>query len=507
MIKNKVILVNPKSADHNHRLPVSILQIGASIQGRYEFVFIDGNLESNTWEKVVEYAMTGHFRYFALTVMPGPQLKQAILLTKMMKNAFPELITIWGGYFASNHTEICLASGIVDFIIRGPGDHAFPELLEHLENNPSNDPESIKNVAWKTKGGTVMINPSDKIPEQDALQPLLYDHLELFYPLERYIVKTFIGKHTFMYHSSLGCPYNCSFCGVASIYHGTWKGKSATRMAEEVLYLKNRYRIDALEIIDSNFFVDKSRVLGFCHSITGQNINWWTEGRIDTLVHYTDDELKLIGDAGCRLIFMGAESGNDTILQKVNKGGTLSSETTVDLVKRFREAGIIPELSFVFGFPSGTPEDVYRQVKEDIHFIRKLKKINPATEIVHYLYSPVPAYSSDLFQEASAKGFSFPRSLDEWMNPEWENFDLRRGRITPWLLKKTVRYVTGFETVLTAAFPSKSNYQLHTVGKLMLKAFGKIRYTLRLYQSPFELKVLLRMFNYRLPEKEGFYSE
>jgi len=79
-------------------------------------------------------------------------------------------------------------------------------------------------------------------------------HLEKFYDLERYIVKTFIGQRTFAYHSSLGCPNNCSFCGVATVFNGSWKGKSAEKMADDIITFKNIYQIDAIEILDSNFF-------------------------------------------------------------------------------------------------------------------------------------------------------------------------------------------------------------------------------------------------------------
>ena len=49
-----IIIFNPRSADAKHRIPNSILQIGASIHGTYHYEFIDGNLEDNP-EKNKEY--------------------------------------------------------------------------------------------------------------------------------------------------------------------------------------------------------------------------------------------------------------------------------------------------------------------------------------------------------------------------------------------------------------------------------------------------------------------
>ncbi|MCH8034761.1 MAG: radical SAM protein, partial [Bacteroidetes bacterium] len=97
---NNIIFFNPRSGKYNHTLPLSILQIAASIQGKHNYVIVDGNLEKDPWKKIKEYIQSGEYKYFACTVMPGPQLKQAIPITKKIKLEFPEIINIWGGYFA-----------------------------------------------------------------------------------------------------------------------------------------------------------------------------------------------------------------------------------------------------------------------------------------------------------------------------------------------------------------------------------------------------------------------
>ena len=55
---------------------------------------------------------------------------------------------IWGGYFPTNHYKVVLNSGYVDFVINGPGDHAFPQLIDALENNKPY--ELIKNLIYKS---------------------------------------------------------------------------------------------------------------------------------------------------------------------------------------------------------------------------------------------------------------------------------------------------------------------------------------------------------------------
>ena len=113
----------------------------------------------------------------------------------------------------------------------------------------------------------------------------------------------------------------------------------------------NKYNIDAIEFHDNNFFTAKKRVLEFSELIMNDNISYWGEGRIDTINMFTDDELKLMRKAGCKMIFLGAETGNDAVLKQMNKGGTQTGQMIKEFVLRMKNADIIPELSFVLGMP------------------------------------------------------------------------------------------------------------------------------------------------------------
>jgi anaerobic magnesium-protoporphyrin IX monomethyl ester cyclase len=504
---DKIILFNPRSARNNHRLPLSIVQVGASVAGKEEFVFIDGNLENDEWRKLNSYLETGEFAFFACTVMPGPQLKNAIRLTKAVREKFPGIITIWGGYFPSNHYRVAMESGMIDYIIRGPGDEAFPKLMRYLREGLTDRLSEIGNLVYRLPEGQIVVNKMDPVPDQDSLPALPFDALEQFYPIEKYIARTFIGNRTFSCHSSIGCPHSCGFCGVAAVYNSAWKGKSAQKMAYDILHYKTKYNIDAIEFHDSNFFCSHSRTIEFCKLMKGKNISWWAEGRIDTMNKYSDEELRLIRDSGCRLVFMGAESSNEGLLGYMNKGKTLHVDDTVEVVRRFRQFDIIPQLSFVLGIPDRSPEKMMQQIRDDIRFIRSLKKMNPATEVILYLFSPVLSESSALFKAVTDHGFVFPSSLDEWMTTKWEAFELRRGTGLPWLQPSMIRLIRNFEVVLASAYPGISNFHINPAGKNLLKIPGKIRYKLRWYGFPYEIKALLRLLSYQRPEKEGFYTE
>ncbi len=498
--KNEVIIFNPKSADIKFRIPNSVIQVAASIDGDYEWLIIDGNKEKDPLEKIVA-SITSHTKYFGLSVMPGPQLKQAIPFSKIIKQKFPHIIIVWGGYFASNQYKAVLESGFVDFVINGPGDYAFPELLHALDNNlPYHD---IKNLIY-VKDNQIVKTQKAELVNYDDLKPMPYMKFDTMYSVDEYLVKTYLGKRTFGYHSSFGCPFTCSFCAVVPIYNAKWKGMSAANIYKDILFVKNKWNIDSVEFHDNNFFVSEKRVIEFSNLVKNDNIVWWGEGRIDTINKYKDETLALMREAGCKMIFFGAETGNDAVLKKMDKGGTQTGKQIVEFAARMKKFDIIPEYSFVLGTPADTPEEVMQQIDFDIDFIKKIKEVNPATEIIIYVYSPVPTEGSDMYEKVLASGFRFPQKLEDWLSNEWENFDLRKNPLTPWLTPKMVDKIKNFETVLNGYYPTISDVRMGTIKRGFIKQISKLRYHYGIYKLPYEIKALHKIWKYRQPEIEGF---
>lgn len=504
--KNKVLLFNPRSAERKYRVPNSVLQIAASIDHQRDWVIVDGNREENPWQRMKAFLDTGDFAFVGFTVMPGPQLKQAIPFTKTIRQEYPDIWMIWGGYFASNQHRTVLDSGLVDFVINGPGDVAFPRLLEALENGArASDEEihNIRNLIFKSNGELVKTAKEDLL-DYDKLPRLPYDKLNEQYSMEQYLGKTYLGNKTLAYHSSFGCPFTCSFCAVVPIYQARWKGMSAEHIYRDVKMVKDKWGADAIEFHDNNFFVSEKRTKAFSEMIAPENMVWWGEGRIDTIDRYSDETLALMRDAGCKMIFFGAETGNDEVLKKMDKGGTQSAAQILEFAARMKQFDIVPEYSFVLGCPADTPEEVMKQIDEDIAFIRKVKEVNPDTEIIIYLYSPVPTEGSDMYEAVLAAGFQFPKHLEDWLNPEWENFDLRKNPLTPWLTPAMVDKIMHFETVLNAAYPTVSDIRLGASKRKLISNLAKWRYRNEQYKYPYELKVLQKLWNYRQPEIQGF---
>src|ERR1051326_7852323 len=228
---SKVLLFNPRSANSKPRIPNSILSIASSIEGLFEYAIVDGNMEKDPAEKIFNYLKKEPIEYFGLTCMPGPQLKQAIPISKEIREIFPEIKIIWGGYFPSNQSKVVLNSGYVDFIVNGPGEKCFPALLQALEND--NPFEEIGNLIYKA-GDEIIKTRKDELYNQDDLPALPYEKLNSFYPVRRYLGKTYLGTKRIAYLSSVGCPFKCSFCAVVPIYNARWRGKSAELIYRDI---------------------------------------------------------------------------------------------------------------------------------------------------------------------------------------------------------------------------------------------------------------------------------
>src|SRR5687768_8549007 len=94
-----ILLYNPKVATPGyHRLPHSLLQLGALLEGRYPYAIVDGNLdqERDRAAEIIDQVQCDGVRYLGVTIMPGPQLQQAVPDIKRIKAACPDLTIVVG---------------------------------------------------------------------------------------------------------------------------------------------------------------------------------------------------------------------------------------------------------------------------------------------------------------------------------------------------------------------------------------------------------------------------
>jgi hypothetical protein len=203
--------------------------------------------------------------------------------------------------------------------------------------------------------------------------------------------------------------------------------------------------------------------------------------------------------SGLKMVFCGAESGSTEMLKRMNKGGTASAELTIELAARMKTYGVVPEFSFVVG----NPPDPEADLAQTLSFIRKLKQVNEAAEIILYVYSPVPM-DGTFYEAARNHGFSFPETLDAWVSDKWHAFALRRDPSTPWSHGDVRRKVRDFESVLNAYYPTVTDMRMTPARRTLLRAASAWRYHTRAYSKPVELNFLQRAFRYQRPETTGF---
>src|SRR6185436_7314471 len=125
-------------------------------------------------------------------------------------------------------------------------------------------------------------------------------------------------------------------------------------------------------------------------------------------------------------------------------------------------------------------------VNETLAFIRKVRKVNPRSEIILYMYTPVPL-SGELYDQARASGFRFPETLEGWVDPTWLDFAQRRSAHVPWMNDPLRQRVRDFERVLNAYYPTSTDIRLTGLRRAVLKAASAWRYRLRVYTLPIEL--------------------
>jgi len=490
-----LILYNPpSSAQCKPILPMSLLALGALLEGEHEYRIVDGNLAGDTTAAVDRAIRETGADVLGVTVMPGPQLSDAVSLCRQIKVVYPALTVVWGGYFPTQHYEACLRSRYVDYVVRGHGEAVFRSLLDALRRG--DDPSGIAALAYRhPRTGEIVSNPMAPIPHPDRLPDFPYHRVDV----PRYIRRTFMGARTLPHHSSYGCPFFCNFCAVVNMVNGRWLAQSAKRTAGVVHTLVKEYHVDSVEFDDNNFFTSEARTAEFADRIRHLGIGWWGEARIDTLMHYADRTWRKMRDAGLKMVFLGAESGSDDTLKRMNKGGKASTEKTLELAARVKQYGILPEMSFVLGNPPDPDEDV----RQTIEFIRKVKRVNPEVEIILYMYTPVPL-AGELYEEAKAKGFQFPETLEQWISPAWQEFSQRRSTNVPWLDDPVRRKIRDFQWVINAYYPTITDVHLSRLRRGTLRALSAWRYHLRLYGYPLELRAFNRLLAYQRPETSGF---
>jgi len=485
-----IVLFNPRATKpRNRRFPLSVMALAAVLEGREDYQIVDGNLDENPTGTIADLVRLNNVEMLGVTVMPGPQMAAAVLTCREIRNLFPKLPIVWGGYFPSIYSDAALNARYVDYAVRGQGEETLLELLEAIRGKRSFD--GILGLSYKDMFGLHRHNPERLMKPPDAFPWSPFHRVAV----EKYLRPSFFGRRTAAHHASIGCPFRCSFCGVHAAYGNRELVESPARTEAVLRHLKTQYGADSVQFYDMNFFLKEKHAVELAERITPLDFSWWCEARIDTFNRYSDATLGALRKAGCTMIFFGAESGSDWVLKEMQKD--ITTEETLAVARRIRQFGIIPEFSFVIG----NPRDPERDTRETLQFIRKIKQINKESEIIIYHYTPVPQ-RTEMYGKIDGQ-VTFPTSPDEWASKRWMDFTLRIDPNTPWLKRKTKKLIDNFEVVINSRWPTVQDIRAPKWSRALLKTLSSWRYATGIYAFPQELRMAQQFITLRKPKQES----
>jgi anaerobic magnesium-protoporphyrin IX monomethyl ester cyclase len=485
-----IVLFNPAATKpRNCRLPLSVLALGAVLEGREQYEIVDGNVDADPTSTILQLIDRHPVEMLGVTVMPGPQMVAAMECSREIRNLRPAVPIVWGGYFPAIYPDATLNAKYVDFAVRGQGEDTLLELLEARRGNRSLDP--ILGLSYKDIFGLHRHNPERPMKGPDAFPWTPFHRV----PVQKYLRPSFFGKRTAVHHASIGCPFRCSFCGVHAAYGTRELMESPARTAAILGHLATEYRADSVQFYDMNFFMREDHARDLADRLAPLDLRWWCEARVDVMSKYSDATLAALSRAGCAMIFFGAESGSDWALKEMQKG--ITTEQTLQVAARMRHFGIIPEFSFVVG----NPQDPERDTRETLGFIRKIKRLDPQSEIIIYHYTPVPQRGA-MYGNIDGQ-ISFPSTPEEWATKRWMDFTLRIDPNTPWLKRKTKRLIENFEVVVSSRWPTVQDIRAPKWSRALLKMLSAWRYAWHVYRFPKELRWAHHFIDLRKPKQES----
>lgn len=495
------LLVNPTITSRaSARFPLSLLHLSAALDRTGTSQIVDGNVDRDIVAATLRALDERSFDAVGISVMGGPQMAPSIEVSNAIRERHPHLPIVWGGYFPTLYTDTALSAPYVDYAIRGQGEESLPELLAALGRGET-DLSRIGGLSWK-RDGAVVHNPNRRFSLGDSGIVLPYDKLG---DPRRYLAPTFLGRRTAAHQAAIGCRFRCTFCGVAAMFGGTTALPTVARLERDLGYLKHTLGADSIQFFDHNFFDREEDMVPLLEVMAKLELPWWCYARSDALLKLSESSWKLVRKSRLRMAYIGAESPSGAMLKEIRKG--TRPDQTLEVAELCRRHGVIPELSFMVA----PPENTEAETLQTFEFIRELKKINPQSEIIVYIYTPLPESSrhekdrgkrpSTPLRDLHGDPVVFPTTPEEWTEKRWVDYACHAD--APWLSDDLRRHIQDFVTVLRCRFPTVQDLRSPPWAKRGLSAMAAWRYRRRRYDKPWELNLANRLVRLRLPQVSG----
>lgn len=320
-----------------------------------------------------------------------------------VKEILPEAITIIGGPDARYNVEKYLDYG-VDYIVLGEGELVFYNLVEAISNNK--DIIHIEGIAFKYQNNIKINQDKNQIESLDLIPFPNRKKIEINKYIQAW--KNNHGYSSININTQRGCPYSCNWCSHA-VYGNTYRRRTVKNVVQELIAIKEEYNPDRFWFVDDVFNMSKKWLEDFKNELINENLSISYECicRADKLDF---ESIELLKDTGCSLLWVGAESGSQKVLDLMNRRVEVSQVTKI--IKLAKAKGIETGTFIMLGYPGETE----KEITETIHY---LKIANPDIFTVNLAY---PIKGTILFDKVK---HSFLKDYD-WYSSTDNEIDFKR---------------------------------------------------------------------------------
>ncbi|HZT30418.1 MAG TPA: hopanoid biosynthesis associated radical SAM protein HpnJ [Bryobacteraceae bacterium] len=326
---------------------------------------VDAPPHKISMEQTVE--MAKDFELLVLfTSTPGFHVD--VRMAEMMRDANPKLKVAFVGPPVTVEPEKSLrASQAIDFVVRREFDF---QIADFAKGKPL---EELPGVSYR-KNGHVVNNPEGPVIENLDGLPWVTKVYQRDLDVRRYNVPFLLNPYVSFY-TSRGCPAMCTFCLWPQTHSGhRWRLRSPQDIASEVRFVKEAFPyVKEIFFDDDTFNYQKARTIELCKHLKPLNFTWSCTSRVTT----DYETLRAMKEAGCRLLIVGYESGDQQILKNIKKGAT------VDMALRFTEnckkLGLVVHGDFIIGLPGETRDSI----RKTIDFAKRVDAETIQVSIAH----------------------------------------------------------------------------------------------------------------------------
>jgi hopanoid biosynthesis associated radical SAM protein HpnJ len=316
---------------------------------------------------------------FVVIFTSTPGFKSDIRLAEMMKDNRPDIKIAFVGPHVSVWTEESLgASSSIDFVVRKEFDYAVTEFAQGKRI------EEIDGVSFR-KDGRVVHNPDrELIDDLDSL-PFVVDVYKRDLDIKRYNLP--YSRYPYIsFYTSRGCPALCTYCLWPQTMSGhRWRTRSSENVVAEVKRTLELFpEVRQIHFDDDTFTWLKPRVLDLCVKLKPLKFTWSCNSRVTP----DYEMLKAMKEAGCCLLDVGFESGDQTILKNIKKGATV--EQAFAFMKNCKRLGLAVHGDFQVGLPGETLETIKKTIRFAMQLDPETIQVSishpfPGTDFYNYL--------------------------------------------------------------------------------------------------------------------------